>query len=127
MTKDELEKLVQSQAALITKLQKRIKELETELKKYKRSNTPPSANKHLKPNTRGKGKKSKKNRGAQKGHKGKTCNQTPDRKEIIDSNRCPDCGSHSLKDKKIHKKIIEEIPEPVTPVIVEYEIHEKKM
>lgn len=126
MTKKELEKLVQSQAAFIEKLQKRIEELEAELKKYKNSNTPPSANKHLKPDTRGKGKKSKKKKGAQKGHKGTTRKQTPDRKETIDSNHCPNCGSNKLEDIKIHKKIIEEIPEPVTPEIVEYDIHEKK-
>jgi transposase len=126
MTYDELVKLVQDQAALISKLQKRVEELEAELKKYKNSNTPPSANKHLKPNTRGKSKKSKKKRGAQKGHKGITRQQQPDRKEKIDTDCCPNCGSKNLKDKKIYKKTIEELPEPVTPEIVEYEIHEKK-
>lgn len=126
MTIDELQKLVQSQAAMILKLQKRIEVLEAELNKYKNSNTPPSSNKHLKPDTRGKSKKSKTKRGAQKGHKGTTRRQTPNRKETIDSNCCPNCGSNELHDKKIHKRIIEEIPEPVTPEIVEYEIHEKE-
>lgn len=126
MTYGELEKLVQDQAALISKLQKRIKELESELKKYKNSNTPPSANKHLKSDTRGKSKKSKKKRGAQKGHKGTTRRQEPSRREKIDAGSCPNCGSKNLKDKRVYKKTIEELPEPVTPEIVEYEIHEKK-
>jgi len=126
MTKVELEKLVKSQATLIIKLQQRIEKLEAELKKYDNSNTPPSSNKHLKPNTRGKDKKSRKKRGAQKGHTGTTRNQTPDRKEIINAKKCPNCSSNKLKDKKIHKKIVEEIPEPIKPEVVEYEIHEKE-
>lgn len=126
MTYEELEELVRSQAALIVKLQDEIKQLKAELEKYKNSNTPPSANKHLKPNTRGKSKRSKKKRGAQKGHQGTTRRQTPDRKEIIDSSCCPNCGSEDLKDEKIYTKIIEEIPDPVPPEVVEYEIHEKK-
>lgn len=126
MSKAELEKLVKSQASIIAQLQKQIEDLQAELDKYNNSNTPPSANKHIKPNTRGKGKKSKNKRGAKKGHKGITRNQIPDRKEIIDSKHCPHCDSENLKDKQIYKKIIEEIPEPVEPQIVEYEIHEKK-
>jgi len=126
MTKRELEKLVEVQAALIASLQEAIKELKAELQKYKNSNTPPSANKHLKPNTRGKRKKSKKKKGAQRGHTGTTRIQDPDRKEVIDAHNCPKCGSQKVEDKKVHKKIIEEIPEPVEPETVEYEIHEKK-
>lgn len=46
--------------------------LEKELKKYKNSNTPSSANKHLKKNTKGLNKKNQAKRGAPKGHKGAT-------------------------------------------------------
>jgi len=45
LSKDDLVKI-------ILQLQKKIIELENELKKYKNSNTPPSSNKHLKPNTK---------------------------------------------------------------------------
>jgi hypothetical protein len=126
MTYDELVELVEKQAALIQKHEKRIVELEAELRKYNNSNTPPSANKHLKPNTQGKSKKSKRKKGARKGHKGTTRCQKPDRKETIDTNHCPNCGSNELHDKQIYKRTIEEIPEPVKPEIVEYEIHEKE-
>lgn len=125
MTLEELQQLVQSQAELIQTLQKRIETLEAELKKYKNPNTPPSANKHLKPDTRGKNNDPKKKQGAPKGHKGTTRQQLPKRKEIIDADCCPHCGSKELTDKKVHKKVIEELPEPVIPEVIEYEIHEK--
>ena len=126
MTYDELLEVVEKQAALIKKLEERIIELEAELKKYNNSNTPPSANKHLKPNTRSKSKNPKGKKGAKKGHQGTTRCQKPERKEVIDTDHCPHCGSTELHDKKIHKRTIEEIPEPVKPEVVEYEIHEKK-
>lgn len=126
MSKAELEKLVESQAAVIKMLQAEIKKLKSELEKYNNSNTPPSANKHIKQNTKGKSKKSNKKKGAQKGHKGKTRKQSATRNEIIDATNCPKCGSNDLQDKKIHKKTIEDIPEPSIPEVVEYEIHEKE-
>lgn len=133
MTLEKVQQLVQSQAAiiqkqteLIEKLQMRVETLEAELKKYKNPNTPPSANKHLKPDTRGKNKNPKTKQGAPKGHIGTTRLQTPERKEIIDTDCCPHCGSKELNDKKVYKKIIEEIPEPIIPEVVEYEIHKKE-
>lgn len=126
MTKRELEKKLDTLTVLVISLQKENEELKAELNKYKNSNTPPSANKHLKSDTRGKSKKSKKKRGAQKGHIGKTRNQIPDRKEVIDADTCPNCGGKEVEDKKVYKKVIEEIPEPVEPEVVEYEIHAKE-
>ena len=110
---------------IILQLQKKIIELENELKKYKNSNTPPSANKHLKPNTRGEKSKRGRNRGAPKGHKGTTRRQAVDRREVIDADSCPHCGSDNLEDEKVLKRVVEEIPEPVIPETVENEIHEK--
>src|SRR3989338_4614742 len=66
-----------------------IEELRRELQKYKNSNTPPSANKHLKPDTQGMKVKNNSKRGAPLGHVGKTRRQVPTRKEIIDANECP--------------------------------------
>src|SRR3989338_4206318 len=70
--------------------------LQKELAKYKNSNTPSSANKHLKPNTQNKKVKGNSKRGAPIGHIGKTRNQIPQRKEIIDTDECPFCRGHHL-------------------------------
>ena len=118
LSKDDLIKI-------ILQLQKKIIELENELKKYKNSNTPSSSNKHLKPNTAGKKSKRGSKRGAPKGHKGTTRKQNIDRYEVIDADECPRCGSDNIEDEKVLKRIVEEIPEPVIPETVENEIHKK--
>ena len=100
--------------------------LQKELAKYKNSNTPSSANKHLKPNTQNKKVKGNSKRGAPIGHIGKTRNQIPQRKEIIDTDECPFCRGHHLTDDKVIKQIVEEVEEPAPPEIVENEIHKKK-
>jgi len=100
--------------------------LQKELAKYKNSNTPSSANKHLKPDTQGNKSKEDSKRGAPIGHEGKTRTQTPQRKEIVDCDECPNCHGHHLEDEKIIKQIIEEIREPVVPEVIDGEIHKKK-
>ena len=103
-----------------------IDSLKKEIQLYKNSNTPSSANKHLKPNTQGNKTKANSKRGAPIGHIGKTRAQTPQRKEIIDTNECPFCHGHRLADDKVIKQIVEEVEEPEPPEIVENEIHKKK-
>lgn len=100
--------------------------LQKELQKYQNSNTPSSANKHLKPNTFGNQVEKNAKRGAPIGHEGKTRKQIPQRKEIIDCDECPNCHGHHLKDDKIIKQIIEEVQEPIAPEVIEGEIHKKK-
>lgn len=100
--------------------------LKQELARYKNSNTPSSANKHLKPDTQGNKFKSNNKRGAPIGHIGKTRDQTPQRKEIIDTDECPFCHGHHLTDDKIIKQVVEEVQEPEPPEVVENEIHKKK-
>lgn len=100
--------------------------LQKELAKYKNSNTPSSANKHLKPNIQGNKTNENSKRGAPVGHIGKTRNQAPQRKEIIDTEECPFCHGHHLVDDKIIKQVVEEVEEPKPPEIVENEIHKKK-
>lgn len=100
--------------------------LRKELYLYKNSNTPPSSNKHLKPNTFGKQVKKNGKRGAPKGHTGKTREQIPTRKEIIDAVECPNCHGHNLIDDKIINQTIEEVEEPEPPEIIESEIHRKE-
>lgn len=129
LSKDELIDIILSQQALILELKEKITSLENELKKYINSNTPPSANKHLKPNTKGKQKKRKAKKGAPKGHPGKTRKKHPTSKKVIDTDTCPNCASTNIENVKVVKKIIEEISEPAENEFVEtteYEIHIKK-
>ncbi|MFH1126522.1 MAG: IS66 family transposase [archaeon] len=105
--------------------QKQIDQLQKELSKYKNPNTPPSANKHLKPNTQGKHKNGGK-RGAPKGHKGTTRHQKPTKALEIDACTCPKCHGSNLKDKKIHKRRVEEVVEPPEPETIEANIHQKE-
>ncbi len=100
--------------------------LQKELAKYKNSNNPSSANKHLKPDTSGKQTKKNSKRGAPFGHVGKTRRQIPTRKEIVDANECPKCHGHNIVDDKIINQVIEEVEEPEKPEVIESEIHRKK-
>ena len=120
--KEELE----TEKELRQQLEKEKKELEKELMKYKNSNTPSSANKHLKPNTNGLKAKKGAKRGAPNGHNGTTRKQIPDVTEIVDADHCPGCGGKHVEDEKVLKRIVEDIPEPVIPVTKEVEIHIKK-
>ena len=80
----------------------------------------------MKPDTKGKKVKENSKRGAPIGHIGKTRNQTPQRKKIIDTDECPFCHGHNLTDNKVIKQIVEEVEEPAPLEIVENEIHKKK-
>ncbi len=97
-----------------------------QLQKYQNSNTPSSSNKHLKPDTSGMQAKKNSKRGAPIGHIGKTREQVPQRKEIVDAVECPNCHGHNLIDDKIINQIIEEVEEPEPPEVIENEIHQKK-
>jgi len=110
---------------IIIKLTKNQELLEKELAKYKNSNTPSSANKHLKQNTQGLKSKDGK-RGAPKGHKGTTRKQISTRKEVIDSHICPNCNSSNVKDKQILKRVVEDVSEEIKPETVHSDIHKKE-
>jgi len=92
-----------------------VEQLRKELLKYHNSNTPSSSNKHLKPNTQGKrtGKGGK--RGAPKNHPGKTREQHIGHHAEVKATHCPNCDSTNLKVKKKKKRVIEDVPAPVTP------------
>lgn len=72
--------------------------LERELKKYKNSNTPPAANKHIKGNTQGLKAKKGAKRGAPKNHKGNTL-VFPESDFIIpvSVNNCPICEGTNIR------------------------------
>ena len=87
-----------------------IEKLKRELRKYKNPNTPSSAHKHLKPNTRGLMIKRSARRGAPKGHPGTTRRWAPDTCEAIDTDICPGCNSEDVGDDKVLKRTTEEMP-----------------
>ena len=78
-------------------LLKEKEKLERELKKYKNSNTPSSANKHIQQSTAGMKAKDCAKRGAPKGHHGET-SHLPNSDEIIPLfvKQCGECQSHNV-------------------------------
>ncbi len=79
-------------------LYKEKEKLEKELKKYKNSNTPSSANKHLKKNTQGLRTKKGSKRGAPKNHKGATFEwATSDKIIPVTTDRCGACFSFNIE------------------------------
>lgn len=83
---------------LVKKLFKEKEELERELKKYKNPHTPPSSNKHIKPETLGLKAKIEAKRGAPVGHRGATL-QLPDSEEIIPvlGQECGSCHGKNIE------------------------------
>jgi len=91
--------------------------LKRELRKYKNSNTPPSANPHLKSNI---APHSSKGRGAPKGHPGSTRKWYPDvEKKHIVAEECPACHSKDIEVITTTTQQIEEIPPEIKPVVQE--------
>jgi transposase len=84
--------------------QKRIEQLERELKKYKNPNTPSSSNKHLKENTQGLNAKRYAKRGAPKGHRGATLKLTPDKLIDLTSKCCGSCNGINTRPTNYIKK-----------------------
>ena len=87
-------------------LKKSKRRLERELKKYKNSNTPSSANKHLRKNTAELKAKKRTKRGAPKGHKGNTLILTPKNIINLTSEDCGKCNSKNIKPTGYTKKRI---------------------
>ena len=107
-------------------LLKEKEKLEKELKKYKNPDTPSSTHKHLKPNTFGLRAKSGARRGAPVGHPGTTRPWAPAIFEVIDTHVCPNCNSGDVKDDRVLKRTVEEIPQPIMPEEKTSEIHIKE-
>jgi len=89
-----LEKSKEELIDLILEKDKKIEELEQELKKYKNPNTPSSSNKHIKSDTSGLRAKEGAKRGAPIGHKGATLT-LPEAEGVIPLSAvtCSCCGS----------------------------------
>ena len=98
LSKDELIDVILRKDRIVQRLKKEKEKLEKELKKYKNSNTPSSANKHLKENTQGLKAKKGAKRGAPKNHKGATF-EWPASDKIISviSDSCGACFSFNIE------------------------------
>jgi transposase len=109
----------------IEKIKKEKEALEKELRKYKNSNTPPSANQHLKPSVLP--HRSGKKRGAPRGHlpfnRPWNSNTTP---QHITAEECPNCQSDDIAVLRTARQQIDEIPKEIKPEskIVERDICE---
>jgi len=124
-TYEDLLKIIGSQNKRIKDLEDKVEKLEKELHKYHNENTPSSANKHLKSNTKGLHAKGGK-RGAPFGHKGTTRRQQPEEFNDVDANECPGCHSNDLEDVTTLNRVTEEIPIPVRPTVTATMVHKKK-
>jgi len=88
--------------------------LKHELLKYKNSNTPPSANPHLKPSITP--PKSGKKRGAPRGHPGTNRPWNPITTLYhITAKECPNCHSEDIDVLRIARQQIDEIPKEIKP------------
>jgi transposase len=120
----ELEKRVISLEKENSELREANERLGRELHKFKNSNTPPSANQHLKPDTRP--VKTNHKRGAPLGHLGVTRQwQEADEKRHVTANKCPNGHSNVQVIGSEHRQI-EELPEIVEPIIVDVETDKLK-
>lgn len=98
-------------------------ELKKKLGYYENSNSPPSARKF--PKKIKDKNKSKKKRGAPKGHRGAT-RPKPEPDEIVDvvATECEICGSHNVQDlNDPDKRTIEDIPPPQKIKVIQFNLH----
>jgi transposase len=100
--------------ARVVMLEKKNHALEMELRKYKNSNTPPSANQHLKADVK---PRSSRKRGAPKGHRGTNRGWNHDvPKEHITATECPGCHGKNINvlDKQFQQ--VDDVPSEIRPV-----------
>ena len=103
---------------LVLFLEEKVEELERRLLAYENAHTPPSQQRKYPER-----EKSNNKIGAPKGHEGTTRpTPEPNRFKELKLKRCPDCRRLLGRPRSIHKKIIEDIPEPQPLVITEFTI-----
>ena len=119
LSKDEIIKKYLDLEKELTKVQKEKEALEKELRKYKNSNTPPSANQHLKPAYSKTIEVKLHKRGAPFDHQGtnRARKETPDERHIF-GKECPNCQSKHFNviGKKVQQQ--EELPPDIQPEAV---------
>ncbi len=103
---------------LILRQQEQLQELERRLVAYENAHTPPSQQRKYP-----KREKSGNNVGAPKGHEGTTRPaQKPNKFEELKLDVCPNCNKQLGRPRSVHKKIIEDIPEPQSLTITQFTI-----
>ena len=103
---------------LVLFLEEKVEELERRLLAYENAHTPPSQQRKYPER-----EKSNNKIGAPKGHEGTTRpTPEPNRFKELKLKRCPDCRRLLGRPRSIHKKIIEDIPEPQPLIITEFTI-----
>jgi len=112
-----LEEKIEELAEENKELKQENKEIKRELNLYKNSNTPSSANKHLKPNTQGLKAKGKGRRGAPKGHPwaNREWKAGAIPKEIH-AEECPQCHSKDIEKIGERHQQQDELPPDIKPV-----------
>ena len=118
LSKDEIIKKYLELEKENEELKKAKEALEKELRKYKNSNTPPSANPHLKHcvNSFASGRR----RGAPLNHKGVT-KQRKSNSELrrIMGEKCPNCGNDDISVIGQRRQQQEEMPPEIQPVVID--------
>jgi transposase/uncharacterized coiled-coil protein SlyX len=118
--------LIEAQRKEINQLKARVKKLEEQVNKNsKNSSKPPSSDGYKKPKSHR--KKTSKNNGGQKNHKGKTLKQVDNPDEVVkhEASVCEECG-HSLNDiesSKHEKRQVFDIE--INVVVTEHQAEEK--
>lgn len=96
--------------------------LKKELRKYKNSNTPPSAHPHLKPTVTKIVDVKPHKRGAPKGHTGTTRPwKQSDEPRPITAKECPNCHSNDIEITGKKHQQVEEMPPDIQPIIIDVE------
>ena len=116
----ELEKEIEKRDKEIEHLKKETENLKKEIRKYKNSNTPPSAHPHLKPTVSRTIDVKQHKRGAPEGHNGTTRpKKEPDEIRHISGEQCPACHSNKISIIGQKHQQQEEIPSDIQPKVVE--------
>ncbi len=101
-------------------LKKEKEALEKELQKFKNSNTPSSANKHIKPNTSGLKAKGTEKRGAPNGHRWTNREWKAEvNPKYIPGTECPNCHSTDIKKIGERHQQLDEMPKDIQPVTID--------
>ena len=97
MKQEKTDERMSVQYELIDDLKNKIERLEAQLRKYDNANTPPSKKYPARSTGQPDDAKTKRRRGGQNGHPGRTAKPKPTEFETHKPKECPDCGSEDLE------------------------------
>jgi transposase len=119
--------VIEEQNRIIADLEKRIRELEAQLKQNSRnSNRPPSTDIYKRPQSQR--KKGERSAGGQKGHEGRTLDwvKIPDQVKVHSISECEGCGAslEVTESVKIERRQVHDI-QPLTITVTEHHVEHK--